>query len=75
MIVTKTAKGTKVFVSFCEDCGCNEGGFFVQVYADDDFENELDYFVLDRKKFSKAKDPYTLAERLAAEYIRSITDY
>ena len=35
-----------VWVSVCEDCGENEGGFFCQVYSDENMENEIDSFCI-----------------------------
>lgn len=39
-------KGNKVFVTLCDDCDKNKGGYFCQVYTDDNCENEIDYFTL-----------------------------
>lgn len=36
----------KVWISTCKDCGENEGGYFCQVYADEDMEIEIDYFCI-----------------------------
>lgn len=36
----------KVWISRCTDCGENEGGYFCQVYADEDMENQIDYFCI-----------------------------
>lgn len=75
MITARTAKGTQVWVSFCDDCGCNKGGFFCQVYADEDLQCELDYFVIDAEEVKNAPCPYSAAERLATEYVEAIRDY
>lgn len=39
-------KGNKVFVTICDDCGENKGGYYCQVYTDEDFQNEIDNFCL-----------------------------
>lgn len=75
MITTKTTKGTQVWVSFCDDSGCNKDGFFCQVYADEDLECELDYFVIDAEDVKNSPCPYYTAERLATEYIQAIQGY
>lgn len=42
-----------VFVSLCDDVGENKGGFFCQVYADEDMENEINYFVIHKEDLEK----------------------
>ena len=36
----------KVWVSMTNDCDENKGGYFCQVYADEDMEIEIDYFCI-----------------------------
>ena len=36
----------KVWISCIEDCAENKGGYFCQVYADEDMEYEIDYFCI-----------------------------
>ena len=38
------------------DCCENEGGLFVQVYADENLENELDSFVIDKVHLENQND-------------------
>jgi hypothetical protein len=38
-----------VFVSLCDDIGDNKGGYFCQVYDDEDMENEINYFVIHKE--------------------------
>lgn len=35
-----------LFITLCDDCGENEGGYFCQVYGDDGFNIEIDYFCI-----------------------------
>ena len=35
-----------VWISRVEDCGENKGGYFCQVYADENMEYEIDYFCI-----------------------------
>lgn len=36
----------KVWISRCEDCDENEGGYYCQVYADEDMEHQIDDFCI-----------------------------
>lgn len=36
----------KVWISRTDDCGENEGGYFCQVYADENMDDEIDYFCI-----------------------------
>lgn len=46
MVIAFDKKCNKVFVTLTDDCGENKGGYFCQVYADENFENEIDFFTL-----------------------------
>lgn len=35
-----------VWISTCQDYGENEGGYFCQVYADEEMSKEIDYFCI-----------------------------
>ena len=35
-----------VWISRTEDCGENKGGYFCQVYSDENMEYEIDYFCI-----------------------------
>lgn len=39
-------KYNNVFYTYCDDIGENEGGYFIQFYADPDLNVEIDYMVL-----------------------------
>lgn len=43
----------KVYISFCDDIGDNEGGYFCQVYADMEMQNETDYFTISAEDIKK----------------------
>jgi hypothetical protein len=43
-----------VFVSLCDDIGENKGGFFCQVYDDEDMQNEINYFVIHKEDLEKS---------------------
>lgn len=43
---SKHNKYGNVYVTTCEDCGDNIGGLFCQVYTDEYFDEELDFFCI-----------------------------
>ena len=66
----KTALGTKVEVTFCDDVGENKGGFYFQIhllYEDD----PIDYFVIHKDDLEGGGTK----ENFAKYYVKSITDY
>ena len=46
MIEVKTKNGVELFITLCDDCGDNKGGYFCQVYLDEDCSEDYDYFVI-----------------------------
>lgn len=36
----------KVWITYIKDCGENEGGYFCEVYADEDYNERIDYFCI-----------------------------
>ena len=44
------------YISRTEDCEENEGGFFCQIYADENFENEIDYFCIRKQEIENIDD-------------------
>ena len=48
MITVMTKNGVKLFISLTDDCGDNKGGYFCQVYLDENDCFEYDNFVIHR---------------------------
>ena len=46
MITVRTKNGVKLHISLTDDCGENKGGYFCQVYLDEDDMIEYDNFVI-----------------------------
>ena len=44
MIETRDKAGHRIYISYTEDCEYNEGGFYCEVYADEDGDNKIDDF-------------------------------
>lgn len=69
MIKCTSKNGVEVWVSRCYDCEPNLGGFFCQVYLDEDCENEIDNFVVPADVVDANED-----EKFIIEYVNR-TDY
>ncbi len=51
---TIDGKLTLVYITFCDDCGENKGGYFCQVYDKDiDGHDEIDYFTISSEDVKK----------------------
>lgn len=48
-----TLNGNSFYVTFTDDCDDNVGGYFCQVYEDEDLKEEIDYFVLHKEHIDK----------------------
>ena len=70
-VFTKTALGTKVEVTFCDDCGDNEGGYYCEIYINGIDDDPYDYFVIHKEDLEGGKSKCDLAKK----YVSSITDY
>lgn len=69
MIKCISKNGVEVWVSRCYDCEPNLGGFFCQVYLDEDCEYEIDDFVVPASVVDANDD-----EKFIVEHINT-TDY
>jgi hypothetical protein len=69
MVKCTSKNGVEVWVSRCYDCEPNLGGFFCQVYLDEDCEYEIDNFVVPAAVVDANVD-----ERFIVAYINA-TDY
>ena len=46
MITTKDKAGQTVYITYIEDCGENEGGFYCETYSDEDCDCKIDDFCI-----------------------------
>lgn len=72
MILSTTAKGTKVNVSLCNDIGENRGDYYCEVYLEgmEDFD-PIDNFVIHTDDLVN----YCRVEDAVYEYINGVTEY
>ncbi len=57
----------KVYVSITDDVGENEGGYFCQVYADQDMEHQLDYFCVHSEELTNGTEVENLIEQIVVD--------
>jgi hypothetical protein len=48
MVQVRTKNGVKLYITFTDDCGENEGGYYCQVYLDENDAFEYDSFVINK---------------------------
>ena len=75
MVTARTLKGAQVYVTLYPDCEENVGGYYCQVYTDENCRSEIFNYMVHVKDIADKKDPYAAAEELVREYIESIKEY
>jgi hypothetical protein len=46
MITTKDKAGQTVYITYTNDCGENEGGFYCETYSDENCDHKIDDFCI-----------------------------
>lgn len=67
-VITKS--GHIYYVTFTDDCEDNVGGYFCQVYEDEDLGEEIDFFVLHKEQIEHT-DEYEI-ENLVQDYVEQL---
>lgn len=65
-MVSGIKDGKKVYISFCEDCDINKGGYYCQVYDNEDMDNEIDNFVIQAEDVAVG-----LTDKMVEDYLNS----
>lgn len=65
-MVSGIKDGKKVYISFNDDCDINEGGYYCQVYDNEDMDNEIDNFVIEAEDVVAG-----LTDEMVEEYLNS----
>lgn len=68
----KTKNGVDVWVTRTYDCGPNLGGFYCQIYLDEDFQRELDDFVISAEDVNDNKEEEYILEFIS-NYCAEVT--
>lgn len=72
MVIAFDKKYNKVFVTLTDDYGENKGGYFCQVYTDENFQNEIDNFCLHHEDCEN-QTPYEIDEMI--EQVIALSNY
>ena len=68
MITVKTKNGVNLYIALTDDCGENTGGYYCQVYLEDDVDSfEFDNFVIHN-------DDTRTIEECCIEYAKGVDD-
>lgn len=73
-MITKTGKGTTIYLAFNKDCGYNKGGYYVEIFLGDNcYFDCYDYFCIhtDDCDCSNMEE----VEKFAENYVKTITEY
>lgn len=70
----RTALGTEVRVSFVEDCGDNIGGYYCEIYLNNE-DDRCDDFVISKEQVAEVNNDWYELENIALKHISTITDY
>lgn len=62
-----TKNGHIYYVTFTDDCEDDVGGYFCQVYKDEDLEEEIDDFVIHKEHIEEYK-----LEEIAQDYVEEL---
>lgn len=74
MIKTTTKNGVSLFISLCDDVEPNKGGYYCEVYLDEDCNEEFDNFVIHKEDLDCFVNEDNGIEVLCEEYARGVDD-
>lgn len=58
-----TVYDKEFYITFCDDCDDNEGGYFCQVYLDAELDDEIDCFCIHPNEYSNEKELKAVIKR------------
>ena len=74
MIKVLTKNGVELFITLCDDCDENKGGYFCQVYLDEDCSEDYDYFVIHKEELECTNDEDAYIQFCCEEYAKGFDD-
>ena len=69
-----TKNGIALFISLCDDVEPNKGGYYCEVYLDEDCITEFDNFVIHKEDLDCFENEDNGIEVLCEEYARGVDD-
>ena len=70
MIKEYTKNGVELFISLCDDCFPNEGGYYCEVFLDEDCIEEYDNFVIHKEDLNNAVDKDEFIQNCCKNYAK-----
>lgn len=74
MIEVKTKNGVELFITLCDDIDDNKGGYFCQVYLDEDCSEDYDYFVIHKEDLECCVNEDEYIQICCEEYAKGFDD-
>lgn len=74
MIKVLTRNGVELFITLCDDCDENKGGYFCQVYLDEDCSEDYDYFVIHKEDLDCFENKDECIQISCEEYAKGFDD-
>ena len=74
MIKVQTKNGVDLFISLCDDCFPNEGGYYCEVFLDEDYIEEYDNFVIHKKDLDCVVNKDEFIQICCENYAKSVDD-
>ena len=74
MIKEYTKNGVELFISLCDDCFPNEGGYYCEVFLDEDCIEEYDNFVIHKEDLNNAVDKDEFIQNCCKNYAKNVDD-
>lgn len=74
MIEVRTKNGVELFISLCDDCFPNEGGYYCEVYLDDSMFEEFDNFVIHKEDLDCVVNKDEFIYFCCENYAKSVDD-
>ena len=74
MIEVKTKNGVELFITLCDDIDDNKGGYFCQVYLDEDCSEDYDYFVIHKEDLECCENEDEYIQICCENYAKGFDD-
>ena len=74
MIKVYTKNGVELFISLCDDCFPNEGGYYCEVSLDENGVFEYDNFVIHKEDLDCCENKDEFIQILCEEYAKNVDD-
>jgi hypothetical protein len=74
MIKVETKNGVMLYITLCDDCGENKGGYYCEVSLDEDGVFEYDNFVIHNEELECTNDKDAYIQFCCEEYAKGVDD-